>query len=386
MKKINSFVAALVLLAMFTVVVHFICANNDLKDNTGQFGTWYNTYKDLSYNALSRNLEKDSVLMLGSSEFRHGRKTQYHPTNFFKDTDVKLVTVGGPFNQTLFHTVALGSLQPHLKSKKVILLVSPTWFKHSGVKKNDYALRFSETEYFAFMENKNVPLKTKKYVARRTEHLLSKNKSLQMKARMIDKVNLNDESNLLYGFERRHAFDKDKITVGAAMRFMMKNKKTPQKFERYTPDNFNWNGFLKEAYRDSEYKADNPFYMSNRVWRNKFRQVYPKMKDVRLNQNYNTSPEYNDLKAFLEIAKANDIKVKLILLPVNGRWYDYTGMTADKRVVVGQKIQKLANEYGADYANMTEYSYNKYIVSDAVHPWNEGWVRINEKVAEFAHK
>ena len=46
---------------------------------------------------------------------------------------------------------------------------------------------------------------------------------------MIDKVNLNDESNLLYGFERRHAFDKDKITVGAAMRFMMKNKKTPQK-------------------------------------------------------------------------------------------------------------------------------------------------------------
>ena len=331
MKKINSFVAALVLLAMFTVVVHFICANNDLKDNTGQFGTWYNTYKDLSYNALSRNLEKDSVLMLGSSEFRHGRKTQYHPTNFFKDTDVKLVTVGGPFNQTLFHTVALGSLQPHLKSKKVILLVSPTWFKHSGVKKNDYTLRFSETEYFAFMENKNVPLKTKKYVARRTEHLLSKNKSLQMKARMIDKVNLNDESNLLYGFERRHAFDKDKITVGAAMRFMMKNKKTPQKFERYTPDNFNWNGFLKEAYRDSEYKADNPFYMSNRVWRNKFRQVYPKMKDVRLNQNYNTSPEYNDLKAFLEIAKANDIKVKLILLPVNGRWYDYTGMTADSK-------------------------------------------------------
>ena len=137
MKKINSFVAAIVLLAMFTVVVHFICANNDLKDNTGQFGTWYNTYKDLSYNALSRNLEKDSVLMLGSSEFRHGRKTQYHPTNFFKDTDVKLVTVGGPFNQTLFHTVALGSLQPHLKSKKVILLVSPTWFKHSGVKRRN---------------------------------------------------------------------------------------------------------------------------------------------------------------------------------------------------------------------------------------------------------
>ncbi len=32
-----------------------------------------------------------------------------------------------------------------------------------------------------------------------------------------------------------------------------------------------------------------------------------------------------------------------------------TGMTVDKRVVVGQKIQKLANEYVVDYNNMTEY-------------------------------
>ena len=51
---------------------------------------------------------------------------------------------------------------------------------------------------------------------------------------------------------------------------------------------------------------------------NKFRTgIILRWKDVRLNQNYNTSPEYNDLKAFLDIAKANDIKVKLILLPVN---------------------------------------------------------------------
>ena len=57
MKKINSFIAALLLLAMFTFVVHFVCANNDLRDKTGRFGTWYNTYKDLSYNALSQNLK-----------------------------------------------------------------------------------------------------------------------------------------------------------------------------------------------------------------------------------------------------------------------------------------------------------------------------------------
>ena len=86
------------------------------------------------------------------------------------------------------------------------------------------------------------------------------------------------------------------------------------------------------------------------------------------------------------MAKANNIQVKLILLPVNGRWYDYTGLGAEKRAVVGQKVERIAGKYGADFTNLTGYSYNKYIVSDAVHPWNEGWVRINEKIAEFINK
>lgn len=386
MKKINSFIAALLLLAMFTFVVHFVCANNDLRDKTGRFGTWYNTYKDLSYNALSQNLNKNSVLVLGSSEFRHGRKSQYHPGNLFRNTDINLVTVGGPFNQTLFHTVALGSLQPHLKSKKVVLLISPTWFKKNGVKKSDYALRFSETEYFAFMENKNIPLETKRYVAERSEILLSKNKSLQVKARMINRANLDFKPGLLYGFERRHAFDKDKITIGASMRFAMRDKKPPANFVRYGSAGFNWQRLLENAHQDSIGKADNPFYMSDRVWRNKFRQVYPKMKDAHAGESYERSPEYKDLEAFLQVAKANNIQVKLILLPVNGRWYDYTGLGAEKRAVVGQKVERIAGKYGADFTNLTGYSYNKYIVSDAVHPWNEGWVRINEKIAEFINK
>ncbi len=42
------------------------------------------------------------------------------------------------------------------------------------------------------------------------------------------------------------------------------------------------------------------------------------MKDVRLNQNYNTSPGTTILKAFLEIIRLMILRVKLILLPVNG--------------------------------------------------------------------
>ncbi len=109
-RRRNSFVRSLCCWQCSQWLCILLCANNDLKDNTG-FGTWYNTYKDSSYTHCREIFEKDSVLMLGSSEFRHGRKTcSTIQRTSFKDTDVKPVTVGGPFNQTLFHTVALGSL------------------------------------------------------------------------------------------------------------------------------------------------------------------------------------------------------------------------------------------------------------------------------------
>ena len=157
---------------------------------------------------------------------------------------------------------------------------------------------------------------------------------------MINRANLDFKPGLLYGFERRHAFDKDKITIGASMRFAMRDKKPPANFVRYGSAGFNWQRLLENAHQDSIGKADNPFYMSDRVWRNKFRQVYPKMKDAHAGESYERSPEYKDLEAFLQVAKANNIQVKLILLPVNGRWYDYTGLGAEKRAVVGQKVER----------------------------------------------
>lgn len=386
MKKIRSFIVVLAMLLVFTFIVHRVCLSSSLIDNTGTFGTWYNTYKDLSYNAISQNLKEDSVLVMGSSEFRHGRKTVYHPKNLFKNSDIKLVTVGGPFNQTLFHTIVFGAVEPELKSKKVVLLVSPTWFKKTGITKSDYALRFSESEYIAFMENKDIPKSTKKYVAKRTEELLSENDSLCYRVKVINSVNLDNQDGtkrLMYGFVRRHAMDKDRITIGAAMKFMKLEKPESRLFINFKSDPVDWERLSDEARKNSKPFVENPFYMDKKSWNGKFKKICKRSKDSHLNDNYNNSPEYDDLKAFMEVAKANNIKVKLIILPVNGRWYDYTGMTADKRNVVNQNVEKLANKYGANYSSLSQYDYTKYITRDAVHPWNEGWVRIDEKIVKF---
>lgn len=393
MKKIRSFFAALLMLAVMVGGVHVFCTGRSLRMDPQTFGLWYNTYKDLSYNALSQNMDPDTILVMGSSEFRHGLKTPYHPGNLFRNRKISLMTIGGPYNQTLFHTIALGSLQPQLKSKKVVLLISPTWFKKKGVAKNDYALRFSETEYIAFMENKAIPKETKEYVAKRSEKLLSKDQRFCGKVKLVNKVQLRHSKDFVsrtaYAALKGYATDKDYTTSRLAMRFMMKGPDAARektKPHALVQDALEWDNLAKNARKVSEGHSSNPFYMSDKVWKNKFSKIYKSFKGSHAKDSYETSPEYADLEAFLQICRANGIQAKLVVLPVNGRWYDHTGMTAEKRAVVSKKVTALGTEYGAEVTSLSCFDYEKYITLDAVHPWNEGWVKINEQIEKFYRK
>lgn len=162
MRKIRAFIAAAALMVVFVLSAHMVTSGLSLRVDNGRFGFWFNPYKDLSYSALSENIDSDTVLVMGSSEFRHGRGSKYHPRNALRTEDADLMLIGGPCNQILFHSIAAGSLEKKLESRKVILLVSPTWFKKDGVNPVNYGLRFSESEYIQFMQNPDIESETKK--------------------------------------------------------------------------------------------------------------------------------------------------------------------------------------------------------------------------------
>ena len=187
MRKIRAFIAAAALMVVFVLSAHMVTSGLSLRVDNGRFGFWFNPYKDLSYSALSENIDSDTVLVLGSSEFRHGRGSKYHPRNALRTEDADLMLIGGPCNQILFHSIAAGSLEKKLESRKVILLVSPTWFKKDGVNPVNYGLRFSESEYIQFMQNPDIESETKKYVAERSEKLLADNNKFKTKVRIINR-------------------------------------------------------------------------------------------------------------------------------------------------------------------------------------------------------
>ncbi len=397
MQKIKAFFIALLLFLVFMFGLHLICLHNDLKVSDNSYGMWYNTYKNMSYYGLSANINDNTMMVFGSSEFRHGLRSPFHPRNLFKDRDISLMTIGGPFNQSLNHTLALGSISNKLKNKKVVLLVSPTWFRTAKIKSEGFCLRFSETEYIHFLKNKSIPKDIKKYTAERAVTLLESDKKEQEKVKVYNSVLLNNSHKLTdrlrYKAYSNYATDRDVITIDFAIHTQLKlSKKKSIEVDEYSGDvidetvPLDWDKLYKIAYRMDKSKSHNQMFMTDKYWKKTFARRYKKGKDMHDKDDLTVSDEYGDLEAFLKLCKSQNLKLELIVLPVNGYWYDYTGIGTEKRNAFHKKIKELASKYDASLVDLSKYEYDRYITQDAVHPSRQGWLRINETIYKYYYE
>ena len=388
MKRIRSFIAALLILILLAGTVHAVTADMSLKVNNGRFGFWYSPYKDLAWSALTENISPNTVLLMGSSEFHHGRGSRYHPMNMLAVNSVDVLTIGGPGNQILFHTIATGALEEKLRSRKVILLISPTWFRKIGVGGDSYGMRFSESEYIRFMENDRISSDLKQYVASRNTRLLRSNSSLRGKVGLINRKLAYGErsmlTNLLFTTERFLAFERDRITSALAVNVVRQLPEAERRDEVITPEQFR--RAAKKAEKNSISGSSNPFLMLDKSWWKKYSHHYESGKLYQPNRMCKDSKEFDDLTAFLEVCRQTGIQAKLIIQPVNGRWFDFIGTEKKQRRETVDRIIKLADEYGVETADLTTHEYESYITKDAVHPWKKGWVLISREIYEFCNE
>ena len=170
MRKLKSLGAGFLAFLCFAVILHFTIVA--AKPDPQGIGTWVDMHKDLSAAAIRNGLTDDTIMVMGSSEFQHGKGTIYHPTKLFRSRNIRAMFVGAAYNQCLSHAITLGSVAEGLKSKKVILILSPAWFDGAGVKPHTFTVRFSESEYISLMENKEISDDLKNKIAARAEELL----------------------------------------------------------------------------------------------------------------------------------------------------------------------------------------------------------------------
>ena len=387
MKKIAAFLTALVLFIIIVIVIHFTIFDTVSVKSKG-FGTWVNNYKDLSNNAIKENIGKDTVMLMGSSEFQRAKKSDSHPTNLFRSTDTDVMIVGAAYNQSLSHAITLGAVAPELKSKKAVLILSPSWFEKTGVRKEAYSVRFSESAYLNFMNNPDISDDVKNQVADRTVELLSTNPTMQRNVKsynrsVLGKHKLNLADNVYFALRKQFLKEREYVSLDTVWKAKGEPdyKKFKKQMTEVTPD-FD---FMRQ---ENQVRFDeNPYHIRQSIYKKKFKPVEAKQKDVFIKRTFpESSPEYKDLELFLKVAKEENIKVKLILLPVNGYWYDYTGFTKDRRDVLPSQIKNITDKYDVDFTSFYGNDYNDGWLQDAFHPSKEGWVDISEQIYDFCHK
>ncbi|MDD4377606.1 MAG: D-alanyl-lipoteichoic acid biosynthesis protein DltD [Eubacteriales bacterium] len=385
MRKIAAFFTAVALFLFLVIAMHF-ATSDSMQMNNPRFGTWPNAYKDASYQAVAQNITKDTMLVFGSSEFHHGYKGPFHADKVLGKGDTNLMLIGAALNQSLSHAISLAALEPNVSNRKAVLVVSPSWFVREGVSDEGFGIRFSESNYMAFMENENISRSLKTEIAKRSETLLDTDPAMQTRVENYNKRFLNGETNLinnmLYRSRKAVVYEKEKMSVLTAISTsgLKKNKEAKTSEKVAEPD---WKSLYERAFAYAKKNSNNDFYMIDRLYNRKIYPVLGAKKDSALNHSYGKSPEYGDLEIFLKVCKETGIKPMIMILPVNGYWYDYTGFPKEGREAFHKKILEIADEYGAETADFFDECYTPYFLEDAVHPGGKGWVRINEEIYKF---
>lgn len=408
MKKVKAFVIACALFLVFLVFMHFACMAL-VPENNREFGYWISYNKDASYEAVSKNITEKTAVYMGSSEFHHGLWHKYNPSNLFLNSDVDLMCIGGAFNQSLSHAITMGAIGDEMTNKKAALILSPTWFYAADDRRTSkFYLRYSKSLYDAMMRNEKLTEETKQQIAERVGKVMNGgNQDIHIKDfdRLRYVIQGEKDRNkcaimwLTYGiksaFEGDNILDdSDKITAGK-----MPGEASDSECNNgehcdsrggvrkgTNCEKLDFKALRLEAEACSSGRCTNDFNMKDSVYNKKFAGKIDSLKGKNRHKSFDGSTEYEDLQLFIDVCREQGIDVLLILQPMNGKWYDYTGVTAEKRQELYENIRRIAEYNQVELADFSGEEYTENFFEDAVHPTEKGWVMINEKAYEFFEK
>ena len=110
-------------------------AQGEVRDGA-EYGYVYSGVKSSSVDFVKANLDEESLVVLGSSEFSTPKRlVPQVPSQVFGTADygVRLMLVGEAYDQSLWHAIALGALADGgLPGNKVAIIVAPGWFTDGG--------------------------------------------------------------------------------------------------------------------------------------------------------------------------------------------------------------------------------------------------------------
>ena len=334
MKRIKAFVVAVFLSVISLVVfLHFYIPYLDnyykVSDNSVRYSISPEKYK--STDIIKANLDQNTLVLFGSSELAITNHKEYSFNKVFNTKDFHIMQLGSGSDQNIIHASLLGSLGDAVPKKRIAIVESMQWFEEKDQNRKAFEGRISKEAVYNALNNEALTQETKTKLINRIITLSSDNQSLKetferYKRVLVDKSPIGLDEWLIkvdllrYNYILKNKFANDKKSLGT------------KKVNSELASEINWEQRTSDAVKDAEKKTkNNPFGMDDDAFNMNYSKRVESAKDSKKDINLLDSEEYEDFKLFLEIAKELGIEAKIILFPVNGKWYDHIGINKESR-------------------------------------------------------
>jgi D-alanine transfer protein len=165
-----------------------------------------------------------------------------------------------------------------------------------------------------------------------------------------------------------------------SLKYLMQQQATPPD----EPRDIDWDAeFIKAEQQGRELVHDQQFYFDDKTMSVMANKLKEHKNFLATNPNLITSLEYNEYRLFLKTCQRKGIKPLIIVQPVNGWYFDYTGIDRAEREAVYDKLCAMAEEYGFTAYNPIELEYMPYAFFDMWHFGWKGWLYVDQEITEY---
>lgn len=383
MDKFKAFIFSIVIIVgIYLGVDNYLNKKLIVNNNSIRYTRNYEKFSSLE--TIKRNIGENTIILLGSSELDEYMSEGQHPSKLLNYNDINIMSIGAGNYQSLIHIMNLGAItnENKFKRNKFVLILSPQWFDRDGLEKEAFVARYSEEAMIDFLKNKNISDESKEYVISRAQELTQDNQIYQKDLKFFKK-----------------AYLKNKIMYRIYSEFYLKilTLKNKYKFLKvYKKDNNKNNIKFKELNLELELEkaqqtaeklvTNNPYGIYDEYYDKYIKDRMEDLKNSEIEKSYLESPEYEDLKMFIKIAKELNVNVAIVNIPLNGLWIEYTGFKRENIDKFNQKIKEICDVEGVTYIDFSQNIDEKYFLKDIMHLGWKGWVRFIDEVIKFNNK
>lgn len=391
MKKLKYFLIPVCVTALFIIYYNYLINNkyNEIinkKDITSIKHTYNNILRDRGGVLKDQMKEEGDLILLGSSEL--ASPVDQVPINIFpfEGAEYDVSIYGRAYTQSLQHANILSNIKNIGSNDKVAIIVSAQWFENvGGIFGGDFSVNFSEMQFYDLINNEKISKENKIYYAERIASLLRQSGEYgeeRIYANLYAKDNFISKS-LLAILKPYYKFKEYMLDIKDKSQTIKLLETLGDKQEKELKD-INWDEEYAKAEETASSKVtNNDIYVEDVYYDTYLRDKYDTLKDRMKSIDLLNSKEVEDYQFFLDVCNEMNIKPLVILMPVNGLYYDHIGLTLDKRTEFYNKIEEMAKEKGFDVLNLQDKEYEKYYLYDVMHLGWKGWLTINEEMYKY---